>query len=63
MNHEKNFGFHQEKNLTQQTVSIRWVDFFAFLAIFGANSNFLEKRYYKNFILYQAEEVVKKSEG
>jgi len=34
-----------------------------FLANLGANSNFLEKRYYENFILYQAEEVVKKSEG
>jgi len=43
----------------QRTESI----FCRFLAIFGANLNFLEKRYNENFILNQAEEVVKKSEG
>jgi len=54
---KKNLGFTKAKNLTQPTVSIRWVDFFG---DFWRKFEFLDKHYFYNFIVYQAEEVVKK---
>jgi len=63
MNDEQNFWFHQKKIWLNGLLASAELIFCRFLAIFGANSNFLEKRYYENFIWNQAEEVVKKSEG